>query len=412
MRSMARTAGVVTAALLVACGADSDEMGGGENVVPTETPALEPNDVSILFTLPASPSEVPSYLYLLPDNSIFPAGLEDELPSLFSTAPGTPSQLYQAMQVTALRFVPCPPAGAMACKPQVRLAAQLVSPTEGGGYAGDEVALHLFYDLDAGEPEALAAELLALKQASPVSTTNKPLFVHPALVAEGMTGAWGEKLRTLIRTYARKEKLVRVTSMGFIFDAWPFRDTKIENGHVVENTVLSHMETPDVSQSWDIFGDDENLGNLSSPSTVETGPAFFASRANFLDANRQPLDNAAVRDAIVSVERTLNPRVHTGDSVDCASCHITRFTKARAIADGVTFTASTSYPVPSWANVTRLQDPAIETSTANIVQFGYFLRQSPNQGLPDPSQPLPSVGERVIHESIEAAIHASALLER
>ena len=38
-----------------------------------------------------SQAERASYLYLLPSNSLFPAGLENELLSLFSTAPGTPT---------------------------------------------------------------------------------------------------------------------------------------------------------------------------------------------------------------------------------------------------------------------------------------------------------------------------------
>lgn len=372
-------------------------------------PALEPNDVSILFSLPHEPAEMASYLYLLPSQTIFPAGLEDELPSLFSTAPGTPSDLYQMMQVTAFRFVPCAPADTT-CRPQVRLAAQFVAPLAGGaGYAMDEVALHLFYDLDAGEPELLARELRDLKAASPVPTTGQPLFVHPALAAGGMTGPWGASLRALVERFARKEKLVRVTSMGFVFDSWPFRDTKVENGHVVEQTPLRHLAEPGTVQSWDIFGDGDRSGNLSPVSTVETGPAFLAVRSNYLDGNT-PKDTPEVRAAIDSLERTLHPTRHNPESVDCGSCHIARFTKQRALDAGLTFTSDDSYQPPSWANITRAQDPRIEGAAANIVQFGYFLRQSQNEGLPE-GTPLPSVSERVIHDSIEAAKLASQLLE-
>ena len=400
---------LTTLSLLAACSSPADQAGGDDapadgKVDDGTRPALEPNDVSILFSLPRGSAEVASFLYLMPSNSIFPAGLENELPSLFSTAPGTPSQLYQAMQIVAFRFVPCA-ATSTTCKPQVRLAAQYVVPGTGNDYAMDEVALHLFYDLDAGEPEELARALLTLKQASPAPTAGEPLFVHPALANGGMTGAWGEQLRTVVQRFARKEKLVRVTSMGFVFDSWPFRDTKVADGHVVEETPLQHLETPDVVQSWDIFGDGDRIGNLSPASSVESGPAWLAVQSRYTSAPA-----AELRAAVDSVERTLNPERHTPESVDCASCHIARFTKVRAVAAGVDFTSSNSYVPPSWANTERVTDPAIDRAAANIVQFGYFLRLSQNEGLPE-GKPLPSVSERVIHDSIEAAKLASALLD-
>jgi hypothetical protein len=377
-------------------------------------PKLEPNDVSILLTLPRTPDERSSYLYLLPSSSIFPAGLESELPSLFSTAPGTPEELYQSMQVTAFRFVPCSAATAPdpvhPCKPQVRLGVQFVSPAAAGDYMMDEVALHLFYDLAPEEPALIARELLELKNASPVKTAGKALFVHPALADGGMLGPWGERFRAMVRRFAKKEKLVRVTSVGFVFDSWPFRDSKIDNGHVVEQSALPHLAEPGTSQVWDIFGDADRVGNITPASTAESGPDFFTLRSRYLDAGGAPKDTPEVREAADSLERTLNPLKHTADSVDCVSCHVSRFVKERAKTSGVSFASPDTYQPPAWANVDRLQDSRIERAAANVVQFGYFLRQSSNEGLPE-GKPLPSVSERIIHDSIEAAKLASKLLD-
>ncbi|APR86325.1 Hypothetical protein A7982_11674 [Minicystis rosea] len=213
----------------------------------------------------------------------------------------------------------------------------------------------------------------------------------------------------MVRRFAKKEKLVRVTSVGFVFDTWPFRDTKIDGGHVVEQSMLQHLAEPSTSQLWDIFGDADRVGNITPASTVESGPDFFTLRSRYLDGD-VPRDTPEVHAATDSLERTLNPSKHTAESVDCVSCHVARFVKERAKTSGVSFASADAYQPPAWANVERLQDQRIERAAANVVQFGYFLRQSSNEGLPE-GKPLPSVSERVIHDSIEAARLASKLLD-
>lgn len=197
--------------------------------------------------------------------------------------------------------------------------------------------------------------------------------------------------------------------MGFVFDTWPFRASKIESGHVVEELPLKHLAEATTVQSWDLFDDGDRYGNIDPASDKESGPNYLAQRSHLTDADGNALDTPEVAAAVDSIERILNPRTHSPESVDCVSCHAARFVKARAIESGRSFTSTESYEAPEWANTTRAQDPHIEAKTANLIQFGYFVRLG-SEGVPNGGGPLPSVSERVIHESIEAAALASSLL--
>lgn len=398
---------------------EGKENGGGDR---GSDDRLSANDVSVLMPLPASQEARAHHIYLLPaageTPTVFPEGLESELPSLFSTSPGPESALYRSMLVTAFRFDPCFPAiddeDPESCQAQVRLGAQLVEVSPQGTLTFDEVALHLFYDLTPVEASQLATELFVLKQSSPVVTTGKPLFVHPALEGpEGMGSAWGQELKTTVLKYARPERLNRVTGIGFVFDSWPFFAVKVAGGRVVERETLLHLDTTDaepITQSWDIFGDDVLLGNISPSSNVEQGPPFLLDRANYVQPDGTVQEGPALRAAVDSVERILNPKRHTPQSVDCVSCHVARIARADGASLGVSFASDDSYVAPDGANVDERTDSRVAGAGGNIVQFGYFLRSSANHGLPPPGDPLPSVGPRVIYESIEAARFTSQML--
>jgi hypothetical protein len=376
-------------------------------------PKLEPNDVSILMPLPKSSSELKYHLHLLTGESkgsekIFPAGMENQVKDLFSTAPGTPSDLYKKMLVTAFRYDPCFPTLKLpvsACKGQVRLTAQFYG-FNGSTAVFDEVALHLFYQLTPKENVELAHELARLKKLSPVSTSGRPLFIHPALEAQGMQGAWGVELKKVITKYARINNLFRVTGMAFVFDSWPFFAQKVtQQGRVMEDEPLKHLKKTNLGnliQSWDIFGKlPGDLGNLTPESKVETGTQFFSVLANYI-SDSKPIQNEKIQKAIDSVERLQNPKIHHADSVDCVSCHVAGFAKFNAITQGVKWTSAASYSSPAGINVQNKTHRQLRSSPANLIQFGYFLRNFANHGLPN-GQPLPSVSDRVIFESIEVA---------
>lgn len=369
------------------------------------------NDVSILFPLPERVEDRQYFIYLLPLEGetahVFPPGLEEEIPGLFSTAPGTTQSVYQSMMVTAFRFVPCR-ADAEDCVPQIRLGAQMITRGASDIFF-DEVALHLFYDLSAAEARALAEELAALKESAPVSTEGQPLFVHPSLAGEGFRSTWAAQLRNTILEYATPARLSKITGMGFVFDTWPFFSLRIADGHVAERNEMPFVNEANAElQSWDIFADDNVFGHIAPDSTVEDGPRFFVQHPARYISEGVPVDAPALQAAVDSVERVLNPRMQSAETMDCVSCHVARIGKARALASGVSFASSNSYRAPAWANRTNMTVDEVQNHHASIVQLGYFLRVEyyPVDGIP-----VPSVSERAILETIDAATTASALLD-
>lgn len=373
-----------------------------------EPTTLDVNDVSILLPLPKTVAEKKNHIYLLsndPMNQVFPKGLEEKVPGLFSTPPGDPSSIYSSMLVTAMRYDPCFPAlDSQNCQPQLRLTAQFYDINSIGDPVYDEVALHLFYPLSSEESKGLLKDLISLKKSSPVLTKGKELYVHPALENSTMASPWAKELKKIIFKYANSGKLKRITGMGFVFDTWPFFAVKVvNNGATVENEILKHtVENGLERQQWDIFAVNKyDLGNLSPVSSVEAGPSFFSLGSNYMQGNT-PLTTQKVQLSIDSIERTLNPKVHNAETVDCASCHISRFVKNNAIKNGVAWKSEMSYQPSPQFNIKNRTAETLKLSAANIVQFGHFLRSpGTNQGLPLNSLPLPSVSDRVIYESIE-----------
>jgi hypothetical protein len=91
------------------------------------------------------------------------------------------------------------------CTPQLRLVAQ---PN-----GTDDHALHLIYNLAPAELDAVVAELVALKASSSVPTNGAPLYVHPAMRAEGAAGPFATRLKQLITAHAGPENLFAVATM-------------------------------------------------------------------------------------------------------------------------------------------------------------------------------------------------------
>ena len=365
------------------------------------TTALSPNDVSILMPLPLTPQQAESHLYMGKLLDLWPKEHNRTvIKKLFSTPPGSADGLMAAMLVTAFRFDPCFPKlnfdNPASCQAQIRLSAQYFYPADSGVLSEasrDEVSMHAFYNLSAQEAKEVVEALRKLKSESPVPTEGKPLFIHPALQQGGMGSVWGQKLKTMILKYAVKRNLVRVTGTGFVFDSWPFFAYQFQNGDLVAED-LQHLSAEDTVQSWTVMVEEPKLGMLTPQSNIEPGPLFFASAP--------ALNQPGIQDQIDSLARVENPASHTPHSVDCVSCHISHMTKSAAIQKGLVWNSPFSYQAPLGANTTNLTDTRIQAASGNVVQFGYFLRNSNNGGLPG-HDPLPSISDRVINESIEVA---------
>src|SRR6185437_10859761 len=163
---------------------------------------LQMTDLSILFPLESDDA------YLRADGLV-PRALYEE-------AAGMP---YDQLRVLAMRLDPCfdQVQDPVSCDNQLRLVFQAFDspgqPFDGG--------VHVTYQLSRDELLMMAGQIAAARQASAGDGDLGPLFVHPLLAREGVTGAFGTQLRDLILRYADPTQIERITTFGLGADPVP-----------------------------------------------------------------------------------------------------------------------------------------------------------------------------------------------
>jgi hypothetical protein len=203
---------------------------------------LDVNDVSFLIPLPAPGHE--ATLLALSDSDgrgvLLPRALYDGLPVLVE---GTaPAELYARLRVVGIRVDPCfpgstPPA-APSCLKQLRLVAQ---PLHVGGEDADfqtvseDATVHLFNGLSDADFDEVHRGLWSLKALAGELTDGRPLGVHPVLEREGLEGAYGSALRSLVLRHCGAQNLTRVAFMSVATQGslWRFGAFDVENGALV-----------------------------------------------------------------------------------------------------------------------------------------------------------------------------------
>ncbi len=343
-----RPALLCTAALACACtdGRYTEPpFGGDAGFFPVDASALDAGppltqlrnvDVTIVYPLPtgADHSAWISATNLLPA-SVF----DDGVPQLDDRAPlATDAERLASLRAVAVRVDPCRrqivPAD-MPCRAELRIVFQSLLPD---GAARDG-AFHAFYVLADDVEDAILAALRALR-AERESEPPVPLGVHPRLLAEGVDGPFGQRIAALIATHASPFNLVRVTHFARIGDAPPTWDFGIRDrvggrwsASVVPTTTVTTQRMRTISGGrWD--------ADVTPPLTHEDDPTRLFRVGQ---AERAAAFNVTVR--------LLNPRDHSSETVDCASCHLApdiaifaRETMSLAVGDDPSHFTST-YPL-------------------------------------------------------------------
>jgi hypothetical protein len=316
---------VLTSSALAACGDGKAGTGGGGSS--TTTPEPEPiplglNDVSVLFPLPSS-HEDPGYLRpadVGARGELLPRDVYDQIP----TFPVVPSEglLYARMRVVSLRFDGCS-GGPGHCEPEIRLVMQ---PINADGSPRDS-ALHLFYRLDQASMTQVVDGLRALRALAPEAAVDAPLDVHPALVAQGVQGAYGTELRNLVLQHVGEENLVRMT---FFLRAPPVNEVWFFGGFEREAGVLRPMDIVAVGE-----GNNQRVILTKTATSYdydltpigiqpEDGRVFYSSAAAEAATPEQR------EAAMASYLRVENPKTYVPDQLPCAGCHIAGFVTAEA----------------------------------------------------------------------------------
>jgi hypothetical protein len=285
------------------------------------------NDVSILFPLPKRLDErLDGDLLLRPGSQgaggpLLPSKDLDLIPALTHSGDTAKSSLA----VVGLRIDPCFPASLSLsltrsidpCRRQLRLIWQPLVVVD-GEISTLDAAVHSFYDLSQLEFEDLLKALLKLRASSRVSTQGLALQVHPALVAQGLEGPYGQQLRKLVMRFAGEKRLSRVTFMTLEAhnQMWDFGGFDID-GEKTTRIAIARVGTRLQSFVNRSQSSDEFLGG-AKPQAPDDHDTFNRILTRSLDiANIDAVLHADL-DAIYRIE---NPRVFSPEQIDCVSCH-------------------------------------------------------------------------------------------
>lgn len=368
---------------LAACSADAASREGATPVALTSEVGV--TDVSILFPLP--PKEQRLALLGTDDEGrggpLLPRDLLRRLPPLDVLSSN--DELRALLRVVAVRLDPCfPGLGDAPCQNQIRLVVQPIGLLEGGeGLAATDAALHLFYEVTRAEMASLLQHVVDLRVASGVPRSDGPVSVHPALAREGVRGPFGDGLRSLLLAHAGRAALTRVTFMGLeqLGQRWRFGGFDVVAAELRPLTIATANAPEQTFSNRDLDGVTFAASSMSPPSASPDDVRLLfepASLAAAGDAERR----AAYRRAL----RLENPRLHSPETVDCATCHVAgaarRFAERELGLSGDGNGARYAHPrgLPL--------DGATAERTDELRAFGYFDAR-------------PSISQRVVNETAE-----------
>ncbi len=345
---------------LMACTTATDP----QAMPPPTPPTLGLNDVSVLFPLPTSP-QAPGYLRPTSTGAkgaLLPQSVYDEVP----TFPVQPAQglNYDRMRVVAVRFDACFPTAA-GCEAQIRMVMQ---PISDDGRALDS-ALHAFYRLDDSEIAAVVRELRRLRELTSISS-DQPLAVHPALLAQGVSGAYGTELGAVILRYCGEANLRRITfflrAPPVLEEVWFFGGFEREAGTLTPLNIVGigpsnqRVTRPKVPDGY-------RYELIPEATTPENHNALLSSQAA---AAANPTARSA---AFASFLRVENPTLYGPDALPCAGCHLAAYINGQT-RDKYGF-EDTSFPADAFQsnrNLTLTGDALLTPSSLRA--FGWFDR--------------------------------------
>ena len=340
-------------------------------------PALAMNDVSVLVPLPASPT-APGYLKASSAGArgkLLPQAVYDKVPE-FPVVP--PDGLdYALMRAVAIRFDGCFPAplSATRCEAQIRIVMQ---PFTTGGATLDS-SLHLFYRLTEEELAAVVVGLRELKALAP-ETNDGPLDVNPALLAQGMEGAYGVGLRDLVLAHAGEQNLTRMT---FFLRAPPKQEEWFFGGFSREGETMTPLT---------IVGVGKGNQRVDRPITTEGYEYSFTPAPKkpedlqllLVTATAKTAAAADLQQALGAVARIENPAKHGPDQLDCAGCHVATVLSAHAKANLALDVTAHADAFKSTRDLTVRGKSG--TTPSSLRAFGYFGKE-------------PMIATRVVNET-------------
>jgi hypothetical protein len=383
---------------------DGDDTDGDDEDAVTKR--LAPSDLAVLFPLPASVDSA-ALLRLDADALNGPLLSEAQFAAIPVFQNQVPAVAYDDFRIVGMRVDPCfPDLGALktnpaACRRQIRLVAQpFVSGFEGVVFTEDE-AIHLLYDLDAAAFNDVLERLVALRGDRPVDA-NAVLGVHPQLASEGEDGPTGAALRALILEHVGPKQLKRYTFVrGDENFTWIWGGLDVTASALVP-VAIHGLATELADHTQEITA---NFGLMDIYPRTPEADGLEALMGDNACAENAPIGCAEValsrpaeqiQAALTTALAIENPKRHSPESVDCASCHQAGPLSARAVRDFGKSTAGIEHYESSW-NL-ALGNSAELTGAPNRVRaFGYFSTE-------------PVLSQRTVNEAAAVADAVNRLL--
>ncbi|MEW5742903.1 MAG: hypothetical protein AB1938_28565 [Myxococcota bacterium] len=356
--------------LVTACSAGGPSEGdGGVDAgvyVPVESRRLGLNDVTVLLPLDSVDAGTP---FPSPEVMV-PFDLFDRL----TTTPGDVLTDFERLRVVALRFDICDRAQPGPCPAGADGSLRLVLQPLQRDARAEDVALHAFYPLPAADLPRVVDELRALARLQDVPLTA-PLSVSAAW---RRNPEYRARLSALVSRYASAPRLVRLTLFGQLtMNAaliWVFRGVEKQGAGFVR------IDIPDVHVT-----DQQTLlfGAASFTATpIADAPAGFARVMN--ESSFRAATEAQQREALESLTASDNPLLHTAQTVQCVTCHVSTTLLSQRAADAGIALASLPSRYTSTFDLTPLGKDSVRPFTLRALGW---LRDEP------------LVAQRTVHET-------------
>lgn len=231
-------------------------------------------------------------------------------------------ETYQALRVIAVRIDPCFPLPTpQSCQKQIRLVWQPLQEGRRRQTHAVDAALHSFYVLSDSEFANLLTDLEAWKTKYPVQTNFIPLQVHPAWAQQGGRSPALRDFQEIIKKYAGRANLTRVTAMVLrgAADMWAFAGFELRDGQ------LELFEVPRLkgrlAQSFvnvAVPSDHFAGGGMSPPPKGSDTFDNIVAESVRLGAGSEEL----IRQEVKAAYRIENPKNFSPENMDCVSCHV------------------------------------------------------------------------------------------
>ena len=291
--------------LAFACGTPPGPDDAGPRFVPTHTRLLGINDVTWLLPLESldAGSPFPSPIELIPFSTF---------ERLTSAPPAVRTDLGR-LRVVGVRFDLCDRATVSPCAEGAAGSVRLVlQPLFGTPQQVEDVALHAFYAVPPTDLPEVVDELRALAEVQDVPR-GAALQVNTTFTS---SAEYRARLGALISRYAKGTRLDRLTLFGQETEhaalIWIFR------GEERTGNALLPIDIADVhatSQEVTLFGADSYL-----VTPLADAPAGF--KTAMMETSFRAASGPQQQEAVQSLLAVDNPLLHSAQTAQCVSCHV------------------------------------------------------------------------------------------